>query len=47
MILEAYSQEAQICGLLVLEDNMEGSLGRAWGKFIRLGFEYVSYKGDP
>ena len=25
---------------------MEGSLGRAWGRFLGLGFEYVSYKGD-
>jgi len=33
--------------LLVLEDKMKDSLGRAWGKFLGLGFKYMSYKGDP
>jgi len=42
-----FTREAQDCGLLVLEDKMEGPLGRAWGEFQGLGFEYVSYKGDP
>ena len=42
-----FTLEAQICGLLVLEDKMKGSQGRAWGEFQGLAFEYVSYKGDP
>lgn len=42
-----FTREAKICGLLVLEDKMEGPQGRAWGEFKGLGFEYVSYKGYP
>jgi len=41
------TREAEDCGLLVLEDKMEGSLGSAWGEFQELGFEYVYYKRDP